>query len=263
MRFVVILILLMSSLIQAAYGLPGTSMGTEKEHSSLSTLILAQAAAPAGMESASHSPSNVESPVQRKSELRSILSQREFRDAQMSLMDRFVDRIKKALYRWFNRHDFQGVGNVLDAFTAVVVIVAIILLICLIAFALTFIGRRAMRGRTSLQENDIYAGPRTPKGALDESARLAAEGDFRSALRLAYLATLLRLDDKEIIRFDRTGTNWEYLYMLRNRSRLYAMLRPVTVTFDCKWYGHEPATETDYQAFVTAYRTVDSFGDDK
>jgi hypothetical protein len=87
---------------------------------------------------------------------------------------------------------------------------------------------------------------RPPASFLDEAARLAAEGDFREALRQLYLATLVSLDRRRVIAFDPHLTNWQYLQQMpRNATR--ESFRHFTKLFDHKWYGREATTSDDYE----------------
>lgn len=87
---------------------------------------------------------------------------------------------------------------------------------------------------------------RSPSSFLDESARLAEEGDLRAALRALYLATLVALDRRRLIAFEPFRTNWQYLRQMPNGPSRDAF-RHFTREFDYKWYGHEVTTRPDYE----------------
>lgn len=209
--------------------------------------------------SGSNRQSSVASPSERESRLRDILSRSEFKDSKSGWQDDLMARIQRMLNRW---HGFgsMGDGETAGALLALITYAAIIGILVVIGYCISLIFRRIrMSAEPATLISDVYAGPDSPKLALAEAAKLAESGDYRSALRLVYLAALLRLDEIKLIRFDRTGTNWEYLLSLRNQPSLYGMLRPVTITFDLKWYGHEAATESDYRAFIETYTQLASF----
>lgn len=202
------------------------------------------------------------SPDVRKEKIRDILARREFAGAHISLWDRFVawmgHKVERAV-EWIvgKGAGITGASQFLSGLLAVVVVV---LFLVLLAYVLARVGAGGLLTRPAPETEETYRGPGSSKRALEEAARMAAAGDFRSALRLAYLAALLKLDEQELIRFDRTGTNWEYLAAIRSHPELYRALQPVTLTFDRKWYGREPAGESDYHGFVEAYRAVEAFG---
>lgn len=200
------------------------------------------------------------SPEVRKARMKAILSSPEFADSQPTLFDRvrqYIGRkIAAAVKAIFG--DAVESRNAVKAVSVGLAAVAMVLFVLLVAYVVARIGVRRMAARGASEDDDIYAGPETSNHALDEAERAARAGDYRSALRLMYLAMLLRLDDLELIRFDRTGTNWEYLSRLREHPEIHRMLHPITAAFDRKWYGREPADESDYRAFADACRAIES-----
>ncbi|MCC7539558.1 MAG: DUF4129 domain-containing protein [Deltaproteobacteria bacterium] len=86
---------------------------------------------------------------------------------------------------------------------------------------------------------------RPPEAHLEDAARLAHGGRFRDALRALYLATLVSLDRRRLIRFDTTRTNWQYLRDLPGGTARIDFAG-FTRLFDHKWYGDEPTTHDDY-----------------
>lgn len=223
--------------------------------------------ASAGESRAITNPIQETSPQARKQMMRTILARREFAGARIGWFARLMQRIARlvaAIFRSIGRAieglfgdgpEFHGTSKLLSNLLAVVVI---ILFLMLLAYVVARLGWRRMVTAAVPEQEDVYSGPQTTAKALSEAARLAAAGDFRSALRLVYIAALLVLDERELIRFDRSGTNWEYLAALKSHPKIQGALRPVTVVFDRKWYGHEPASESDYDAFVSAFRAVES-----
>ncbi|MBC7171399.1 MAG: DUF4129 domain-containing protein [Polyangiaceae bacterium] len=87
---------------------------------------------------------------------------------------------------------------------------------------------------------------RPPESHLDEAAQLAASGAYREAFRALYLATLVALDRRGAIAFDRSRTNWHYLRSMRGGPTREAFHR-FTALFDRKWYGDEATSELDYR----------------
>jgi hypothetical protein len=88
---------------------------------------------------------------------------------------------------------------------------------------------------------------RAPSHWVDDAARLAAEGRYREALRALYLATLVALDRRRLIRFDPTWTNGQYLRQMPE-SEARRAFRELTSIFEHTWYGCEPAGEETYRA---------------
>lgn len=92
--------------------------------------------------------------------------------------------------------------------------------------------------------------PITSSEALANAQTFAAAGDYRSAVRELYLATLILLDERGIIRFDRSLTNRETLSdVARANTALAADLGPVIDTFDRVWYGFAPVDATTFEQY--------------
>jgi hypothetical protein len=86
--------------------------------------------------------------------------------------------------------------------------------------------------------------------AVDQAQQLVAVKDYRAAVRYLFLALLLALDERKLLRFDHTRTNRELLRDTRSNPTLSAALAPVTAAFDRVWYGFEPFTQSDYETLV-------------
>lgn len=208
------------------------------------------------------SPLVPRSPKVRKDKLNFILSRKEFEEDKSSLGEKLFSWLGEAIGKIFGRVFGSGIGPVavpegLSLFSTIVAIVLLILLLSYIIAKITGY-RRNINSNQPDADDGIYSGPSVPKHALDDAAKMASSGDFRAALRFVYLAILLRLDERDLIRFDRTGTNWEYLSILRKHNQVHDTLKPITIAFDRKWYGHEPAGDIDYQSFVRAYELVEA-----
>jgi hypothetical protein len=91
----------------------------------------------------------------------------------------------------------------------------------------------------------------TAAAAFGGVQRYVAAGDYRSAVRLLYLGTLLRLDERGLLRFDRSLTNREYLRVVAGSPAIRDALRPVVETFDRTWYGFGPMDAGDFARYQT------------
>lgn len=85
--------------------------------------------------------------------------------------------------------------------------------------------------------------------ALGRANSLAQRGDYRTAVRYLYLSSLLWLDERRMLRYDRTLTNREYLTRLGERPDLRERLTPVVETFDRVWYGAAPLDAERFAAY--------------
>lgn len=93
----------------------------------------------------------------------------------------------------------------------------------------------------------------TAATALKQAQRLAGERDYRAAVRYLYLSSLLLLEERGLLRYDRSRTNREYLSSVAESSHLAAVLAPVVDIFERVWYGYQPldrASYTQYEEWV-------------
>jgi hypothetical protein len=108
--------------------------------------------------------------------------------------------------------------------------------------------RRGIVRSASTADDDPEAGL-TATTALQQASEIARSGDYRSAVRYLYLSLLLRLDERGLLRYDRTLTNREYLAQVRPNAELHRRLVPVVETFDRVWYGHDPLDMAGFDAY--------------
>jgi hypothetical protein len=97
------------------------------------------------------------------------------------------------------------------------------------------------------------------QAALQEAETLSRGGDYRTAVRYLYLSTLLLLDERNLLRYDRALTNREYLDRVRENPALRARMAPIVDTFDRVWYGHMPI---DAESFAAYQRQVEELRQD-
>ena len=86
--------------------------------------------------------------------------------------------------------------------------------------------------------------------AATQAANLIRSGDSRMAVRYMYLAALLWLDERKLLRYDPALTNREYLDRVGANPELRRRLAQVVATFDRVWYGHEPLSDAEYAEYV-------------
>lgn len=84
-----------------------------------------------------------------------------------------------------------------------------------------------------------------------EAARKAgAAGEYREAIRLAYLTALHHLEVRKVWRVDPARTHREYLRMVPREQPEHEPLALLTRQFELTWYGSQPATPGDFKTAV-------------
>ena len=117
---------------------------------------------------------------------------------------------------------------------------------------------------TRKRHKEVEPGPReilgevisetaTTEDLLTTARALAAQGDYRGAVRRAYIALLFELEQRGKLRLHRAKTNRDYLEALRNEAMIYPSFVALTRMFERIWYGHANATEFDFEGFLTGY----------
>ena len=124
----------------------------------------------------------------------------------------------------------------------------------LLILSLFYISRRLSRSLVREAELAAQASEDeallTSKGALQRAQTLSTQGDYRNAIRFLYLSSLLVLDERGLMRYDRSRTNREYLRSVSSRPQLANPLRDVIDVFDKVWYGFESVDEQTYQSYL-------------
>ncbi|RKH35209.1 DUF4129 domain-containing protein [Corallococcus sicarius] len=101
----------------------------------------------------------------------------------------------------------------------------------------------------ALAGNPDHALSRPPEGWAHLADALAAQGEYREAVRNLYLALLSRLHRDGAILYDETLSNWDYLRAFRGRPEVKAPFRELTRRFDFVWYGNLPVGREGYAEF--------------
>jgi hypothetical protein len=112
-----------------------------------------------------------------------------------------------------------------------------------------YFARGLQMQRAALEMPSPDDDPTTSNEAHDRAAEAECARDYRSAVRYLYLACLLLLDERGLLRYDPALTNREHLLRAASQPQLADLLRPVVNTFDRVWYGFAPVDDALYQEF--------------
>jgi len=176
--------------------------------------------------------------------LRDILSHPPFvTDTSRNWLAQLIDAILDFLNRLFN-NTAQGVYDMRDLF---VVIGVILVVVVLVYFARAL--RRNLVSEQVLPPVKAEEEARTPSEAFNLAQQFVNAGDYRSAVRQMYLATLLLLDQRDKLKYDPTLTNREYLREASLDARTLSVLAPIIDTFDRTWYGFEPISREEFEMY--------------
>jgi len=157
-------------------------------------------------------------------------------------LQKFYDWMDRVMNRFFNATVQYG--------RVPLIATAVLLFIVSLFFISRGLSRSLVREAQLANEGNDSEELSTSKGAFKRAESLSTQGDYRNAIRYLYLSSLLVLDEKRLMRYDRSRTNREYLRSLSSKPELVKPLRDVIDVFDRVWYGFENVDEQTYQSYV-------------
>ncbi len=102
----------------------------------------------------------------------------------------------------------------------------------------------------SPDERGLEPDEQSPADLWRRAEALARDGDFLAAVRHLYLAVLTQLHQADLIRYEKTRTNGEYLRQLQGKDGAEGLSEPfrrLTRLFEQKWYGERACAADDYE----------------
>ncbi len=176
--------------------------------------------------------------------LRDILSRPPFQE---TVTDTWYQSILRAILEFIDRLFTNTARGIFD-FRDLLVLGAGVVVVAVLFYFLRNL-RRNLVAEEALPPPLHADDARTPAEAFDNAQRFLNAGDYRSAVRQLYLATLLLLDQRGRIKYDPTLTNREYLRQAAQDPRAATALQPIVETFDRTWYGFEPISREEFDAY--------------
>jgi hypothetical protein len=134
-------------------------------------------------------------------------------------------------------------------------LIGLLLVVAIVIYAVRGIRRTVVaeaRARAEADEEETM----TASEAVERAHLDARSGDYRAAARHLYLSSLLWLEERGMLRYDRSRTNREYLRQIRGKP-VHDDLLPVVETFESVWYGNHPLDDhgfREYERQVQALR---------
>ncbi|HSH01187.1 MAG TPA: DUF4129 domain-containing protein, partial [Anaerolineae bacterium] len=155
------------------------------------------------------------------------------------------------IVEWFTRNFYRLLTRPFSSggWTAVVTIVVWVFLMLLVGIVFWQLRANLVQEANfdpSLADEAVLL---TAETALTKAKDLSGEGDYRTAVRYLYLSTLLRLEEKGKLAYDRSRTNREYVRSMARQPEIAAILQGVIEVFDRVWYGFEPLSVEEYMHY--------------
>ena len=186
--------------------------------------------------------------------LADILARPEFQwqPREPSPLETFLQRLRDSLWRFLLRllPDRLAVGLGGDMLNTILTGLVLLILI----LVLFFTSRNLLAGLVSegqvTPEAGTGDGALTANLALKRAQALSGAGDYRAAARYLYLSSLLLMEERRLLHYDRSRTNREYLRSLAHLPQLARILHDVIETFDRVWYGYYPLDAAAYESYA-------------
>ncbi len=146
-----------------------------------------------------------------------------------------------------------GLGGVPEPLTRA--LTALLVLVAAVVVAVVVVGAsRGLLGSLTPSPSMIAAAQpgealRDPAVAVARAQAAAAGGDYREGVRYLFLAMLLELDARDVLRFDPSAATRDLVRQARRSERgVGDLLDGAAQLFERTWYGHVATHETDYAA---------------
>lgn len=161
--------------------------------------------------------------------------------------DRFIDWLEKALTNIFPSFAPS------NGFANGVLFLVIAVVIVLIAF-FVFLSVRKRKRQASFYDAPPLGSKREQEWSyerhLQEARKQEDSDDYTEATRHLFLAVLLYLDEKELLKARGGKTNWEYVLEIRQINKQYAeKFYHLAITFDEVVYGKYNLEDREFSHF--------------
>jgi len=140
--------------------------------------------------------------------------------------------------------DTRAVADLLQVLVVAAGVAAAVMVLLLVASRM-----RVIRNQRQLALGSIVVGesPLDSQGWLALGEELAGNASYKEACRAVYMSILHLLDERNIVAFSATKTNYEYFYALKRTGHIAGAFRNLVDCVEYIWFGDKPATKDDYQ----------------
>ena len=183
--------------------------------------------------------------------LEDILAQPDFQyEREESLLDRWLNDLRRRVVAFLLRLLPEGAVVNSAALGNVLSLVALVVLVLVLVYAFRGVFFDFAAEARVDEGYDGEAEMLTATTALKRAQHFSGAGDYRTAVRYLYLSSLLLLEERGLLTYNRSLTNREYLRSVAHRPELAAILRDVIEVFDRVWYGFQTLEEAEYEMYA-------------
>ena len=94
----------------------------------------------------------------------------------------------------------------------------------------------------------------TAADLLRKASEIASQGDYRTAIRRAYIALLCELEERGKLSLHKSRTNRDYIEELRGEIEILSPFSQMTGRFEKTWYGQAETSAGEFDDYLTLYR---------
>ncbi len=186
--------------------------------------------------------------------LSTVTSRPEFQWAEAAKpnpLAQWLQELWQKLIQWLGKlmNADQGQGQGSEAGPSPIPFIAAVLLAIIMFFIFRSIFGDLINDARAGDNGDGSQEVLTADAAFERAQSLSRGGDYRSAVRYLYLSSLLMLDERGLLRYDRSKTNREYLKSVANSPELAGPLSEVIDVFDNVWYGFHTLDEETFKHY--------------
>lgn len=204
----------------------------------------------------------------RKTQLENILSRDEYRpeEEKESIIRKWLRSLWGFISRLLNRlprprvEQPQNAGESPFGFFSLALGLLILIAVGYAVFRLARTGRRRKVRRTDEPERvvlgEVIPEGLTAKEQMRRAAEIAGQGDFRTAIRGAFIATLCELEELGKLSLHKSHTNRDYTEALRADTEIFRPFAQMTGRFEKAWYGQARTAASDFDDYLDLYRSV-------
>jgi hypothetical protein len=144
----------------------------------------------------------------------------------------------------FGSTDNRGIANLLQGLVITAGVVAAVMVLLLVASRL-----KVLQAQRKLALGSMVVGesPLDSQGWLSLAENLEDNASHKEACRAVYMSILHLLDERKIMAFSVTKTNYEYFYALKRMTKVAQAFRHLADLVEYIWFGDKAASAEDYK----------------
>lgn len=204
-----------------------------------------------------------------KKKLEEILSSEEFSEESSKNTDLLAElrgRISEYIAELFDKLNVPGntdvlfYGNSISAGMMLFIkIAAVVLLIAVIALIAYFIFRGLRNSIKFKKDEDsiLLNTIKDPDVLMEKVAQLRNAGDFDQALRFLYIALLVKFNNLNLIKINKSKTNKQYLMEIyTSKPEIHGSVADFTNDFNVHWYGRKKVEKEKFDFWFEKYDSL-------